>query len=734
MELGVDISQLNVVNMRNMPPTPANYAQRSGRAGRSGQPALVFSYATTGSPHDQYFFKRPTRMVSGEVTPPRIELANEDLVRAHLQAIWLKEADLYLGKSLTEILDVEGSSPSLAIKQQVRDTLQDPAPKRRALARADRLLATFKDTLLEADWYTETWASEIFQQIELNFESACARWRDLARAALAQTEAQNKIVNDASRPPRDRDQAVRLRREAESQYRLLTESDNVLQSDFYSYRYFASEGFLPGYNFPRLPISAFIPSRRGTTRDEFLSRPRFLAITEFGPRAMVYHEGSRYLINKVILPVGPDGPSLSRLKRCPACGYLHPLQDHGPDLCHNCATSLDSVYSNMMRLQSVSTKRRDKINSDEEERLRLGYETIIGYEYATHRGKPSHLTAQVSHTSAPVVALHYGHAATLWRINLGWTRRKERNQFGFSLDLERGYWQRNEADDDDRDEDASSRRIERVIPYVEDRRNSLILEPLNADQPGQVASLAYALKNAIQIHHQLEDSELAVELLPNPKQPRYILFYESAEGGAGVLRRILRDPLGFPAIARKALEICHFDPDTGEDWGHAKNAKEVCEAACYDCLLSYSNQMLHKEIDRKLIRDTLLAYRDGSVAIAPVPLSREDHLQQLLRLCDSTLEKQWLEFLDANNLNLPSHAQQLIPEAKTRPDFYYASHNAAIYIDGPHHLHPDRQQRDSQQEDAMLDLGYLVLRFTAEDDWAGKTQQFRSMFGANKPA
>jgi len=50
MELGVDIAELNVVNMRNIPPTPANYAQRSGRAGRSGQPALVFTYCTTGSP------------------------------------------------------------------------------------------------------------------------------------------------------------------------------------------------------------------------------------------------------------------------------------------------------------------------------------------------------------------------------------------------------------------------------------------------------------------------------------------------------------------------------------------------------------------------------------------------------------------------------------------------------------------------------------------------------------
>src|SRR5581483_7192544 len=79
MELGVDIAELNVVNMRNVPPTPANYAQRSGRGGRGGQPALVFTYCATGSPHDQYFFKRPERMVAGAVRPPRMDLGNEDL-------------------------------------------------------------------------------------------------------------------------------------------------------------------------------------------------------------------------------------------------------------------------------------------------------------------------------------------------------------------------------------------------------------------------------------------------------------------------------------------------------------------------------------------------------------------------------------------------------------------------------------------------------------------------------
>src|SRR5207245_6360008 len=109
------------------------------------------------------------------------------------------------------------------------------------------------------------------------------RWRSIYRAARRQQRVQNAIVMDASAAPESREAAQRLRGEAETQLKLLTEDEAAaLQSDFYSYRYFASEGFLPGYNFPRLPLAAFIPGRRQKS-DEFVSRPRFLAISEFGP-------------------------------------------------------------------------------------------------------------------------------------------------------------------------------------------------------------------------------------------------------------------------------------------------------------------------------------------------------------------------------------------------------------------------------------------------------------------
>jgi hypothetical protein len=716
MELGVDIGGLSVVHLRNAPPNSASYAQRSGRAGRSGQGALVFTYCSGFSAHDRHFFHDQAELVAGAVQPPRLDLFNRELLITHLNALAISEIGLPSldaegghQASLKTLVDMEATGMPLAMA--VREGLKIPERKFGEIkACFRRAIGDFAADLGEkAPWFNETWIDTTLSRLADHLDESLGRWRKLFQVAKS-TRTRDTARIDSGTLVATSDEYKRLVRQVTQSTRqinlLLNElgprSSNL--SEFYPYRYLASEGFLPGYNFTRLPLRIFIEA--GKSSGNFISRPRAIALREFGPLNVIYHGGRKHRVEQLVLQSPED--ALTDAKVSTKVGYfltgeqklLERCPFSGLDLADN-ANAM--TLHDLIEMQESRAIEIDRISCEEEERLSRGFE-IDTFFTVENLDRVRQAVARSGEDR--LLNLRYLPAARLVYVNRKW---RTSSNAGFPLGMVNGFW-KPRIPDQPRAGAQQSEPHRLVSLMTSNTADALYIEPvqpLGLTATG-VISLQHALKRAIEAEFQAEPAEIGVVAIGNMAAPN-ILIYEAAEGSLGILSRFADEPGVLHRVVRRALEICRFDDP------------EYKAKASYDDLLSYQNQRDHKTLDRFEIKDALEKLLACTVEVQTNSDhdSYDDHYRSLLPFLDpnSTLERTFLDYLHDHGIRLPDSAQKQTPGVYSQPDFFYRP-DTWVFIDGSVHDKPEVKADDARKRGELRAQGMDVLVYRYDQDLA----------------
>ena len=275
----------------------------------------------------------------------------------------------------------------------------------------------------------EEYVTEVTTQAPVEFDRAFDRWRELYHSARTQLIEANKQSQVPGLSGADRRKIKAAQMQATDQIGILEQGKATNSSDFYSYRYLATEGFLPATTSLDCRSTPSFPERESPVPScsgpAFLPSPSSdLAVSSITRAAHFVSSRRSCLPRRAPTTVGS-----SQLRTSPSARTAAFPRWRGRAL-HACAVPMAGALSikRALRIDNVEAAPTERITANDEERIRQGFEIQTVFSWPRKQGRIEILEAEFRTGGASLFTLQYANSAEISRINKGLKRRARRDR------------------------------------------------------------------------------------------------------------------------------------------------------------------------------------------------------------------------------------------------------------------------------------------------------------------
>jgi len=566
-ELGVDVGELESVFMRNVPPSTANYVQRAGRAGRrTSSTAFALTFAQRRS-HDLTHFNDPKRMVSGEISAPHFEIANEKIVRRHvyataLAAFWKEHPETF--GDVKSFFFKDGRNGPVLLADYLADR---PEALRISLQRI--VPQELQRYLQLDDW---GWVDGLFDEEE----------GVLLRAS-------KRVTGDVRELEEARTQLVQANKLSDYILHVINTITKAKLINFLS-----SQNVIPKYGFPVDVVNLQILHHADEAKGLELDRDLRIALSEYAPSGQVV-AGGKLWTSRYLKRLPDRGWRKYRYAVCEHCQcYQRVLAESEQtlDICRACKRPLEGRNKGTFVIPEfgfiTSTKPPARPGEARPER------TYTTRTYYSGESKESdRIVLPVGQATLVAIPASEGELAVI----------NHAGYQGFKICRNCGYTVLG-------NESVSS---PHQTPWRTDCHGTLARFYLGHEFKTDILQLRFVGYASTKrgfwlslLYGLLEGASKALDIdrrdldgclysyAGDPSMPALVLFDE-VPGGAGHVRRIARDEDTLISVLKAALEKLE----------HCECGGEQRNSSCYGCLRNYRNQFCHDELDRGIVIDFL---------------------------------------------------------------------------------------------------------------------------------